>query len=35
MTDVLYCDICREQDERTPATIAFRVQREHDPDATP
>jgi hypothetical protein len=35
MADEVYCDICREQNELTPATIAFRVQREDDPDATP
>ena len=35
MADVLYCDICKEHDELTPATIAFCVQREDDPDATP
>jgi hypothetical protein len=35
MPDVMYCDICKEQDELTPATVAFRVQREDDPDATP
>jgi hypothetical protein len=26
MADEVYCDICREQNELTPATIAFRVQ---------
>jgi hypothetical protein len=31
----LWCDVCREQDELTPATIEFCVQREDDPDATP
>jgi hypothetical protein len=35
MTDEVYCDICKDQDVLTPATIAFRVQREDDPDATP
>jgi hypothetical protein len=35
MADVLYCDICKEHDALTPATIEFRIQREHDPDATP
>jgi hypothetical protein len=35
MADVVYCDICKEHDELTPATIAFCVQREDDPDATP
>jgi hypothetical protein len=35
MTDVLYCDLCKEQDTLTPATIAFRVQRADAPDATP
>ena len=35
MTDVMYCDLCKEQDTLTPATVAFRVQREDDPDATP
>ena len=35
MADVLYCDVCTEHDVLTPATIAFRVQREDDPDATP
>jgi hypothetical protein len=35
MADMLYCDICREHDELTPATIEFCVQREDDPDATP
>jgi hypothetical protein len=35
MADEVYCDICKEQDVLTPATIEFRVQREHDPDATP
>jgi hypothetical protein len=31
----VWCDVCREQDELTPATIEFRVQREGDGDATP
>ena len=35
MAEVLSCDICREQDELTPATIAFCIQREDDPDAPP
>jgi hypothetical protein len=35
MADAVYCDICTEHDALTPATIAFRVQREDDPDATP
>ena len=30
-----WCDVCREQDALTPATIEFRVQREGDGDATP
>jgi hypothetical protein len=34
MADI-YCDICREHDELTPATIEFCVQRQDDPDATP
>ena len=35
MTDVVYCDLCKEQDALTPATVEFRVQRTDDPDATP
>jgi hypothetical protein len=35
IADILYCDICKEHDVLTPATIAFRVQREDDPDVTP
>ena len=35
MAEAVYCDICKEQNALTPATIEFRVQREHDPDATP
>jgi hypothetical protein len=35
MADEVYCDICKEQDVLTPATVEFRVQREDDPDATP
>jgi hypothetical protein len=30
-----WCDVCHEQDELTPTTIAFYIQRGHDPDATP
>jgi hypothetical protein len=35
MTDVLCCDICKEYDAFTPATIVFCIQRTDDPDATP
>jgi hypothetical protein len=35
MTDVVYCDLCKEQDALTPVTVACRVQREDEPDATP
>jgi hypothetical protein len=35
MADAVYCDLCKEQDVLTPATIAFCVQREADGDATP
>ena len=35
MDEAMYCDICKEHNELTPATIEFRMQREHDPDATP
>ena len=35
MADVMYCDICKEHDELTRATIAFRIQREPDTGATP
>jgi hypothetical protein len=34
MADVCY-DICWEHDDLTPATIAFGMQRQDDPDATP
>jgi hypothetical protein len=35
MADEVYCDICKEQNVLTPATIAFCIQRQDDPDATP
>jgi hypothetical protein len=35
MADEVYCDVCREQDELTPATIAFCIEREGNGDATP
>ena len=35
MTDMVYCDICREYDARVPATMAFYVQREDDATAPP
>ena len=35
MTDVLYCDICKDHDALTPATIVFCIHRTDDPDAPP
>jgi hypothetical protein len=35
MTDVMYCDICREYEAQVPATMAFYVQREEDATVPP
>ena len=35
MANVVYCDICREHDERTPATMAFHVVQVGHGDAPP
>ena len=35
MDAAVSCAICTEHNARAPAAIAFRMQREHAPDATP